>query len=115
MFEEIFESSVRSAKDFAGVFECDGESSYFYLYDLRKDEGGKVIGAIRVTTSFPGVEQDDIVVCWSRCEEFVGLFVKGTLCAVFDARNRQNFGGHCSQGNLSAIPQLIAHAFGAAF
>jgi hypothetical protein len=109
--KEIFESSVRSAGDLAGVFEHDGESGYFYLYDMHQSEGHKVSGAIRVMAALPSLEQKDFAVSWSKGEEFVGLFVKDALCAVFDARSREEFGGDYVLGLPPAIPQPILQAF----
>ena len=51
--EEIFESSVRSAGDLAGVFEFDGDTSYFYLYRVDASEGNKVLDAIKVSVGEP--------------------------------------------------------------
>ena len=46
--DEMFDSVLRSAGDFAGVFEFDGDVGYFYLYDTTQPEKHKILGAIRM-------------------------------------------------------------------
>jgi len=35
--------------DLAGVFEGDGETAYFYLYDQRRSKADMVVDAIHIT------------------------------------------------------------------
>ncbi len=58
--EEMFDSSVRSAGDFAGVFEYDGETGYFYLYDMSREESQRVLAAIRAVGTKPDFDQESI-------------------------------------------------------
>jgi hypothetical protein len=48
MTDEMFDSSIRSAGDLAGVFEYDGETGYFYLYDSVGSSNQRVLGAKRI-------------------------------------------------------------------
>lgn len=93
MSQEIFDSAVRSAGDLAGVFEYDGDVAYFYLYDLTRDEGKKIVSAIQVSPFSLDIVEADIQICWDRSEERVGLFVRQNLTAVFDVVSKINYGG----------------------
>src|SRR5688572_19291530 len=59
MPNEIFDSSLRSSEDWAGVFEFDGNTAYFYLYNEAGEQQEKVAGAIHVLTGVPDFEQQD--------------------------------------------------------
>jgi hypothetical protein len=48
MSADIFDSSVRSDGDLAGVFEYDGQTGYFYLYEVGGNAYNKVVGAYAV-------------------------------------------------------------------
>src|SRR5258708_18966734 len=84
--EEMFDSSVRSAGDFAGVFEYDGETGYFYLYDMSREESQRVLAAIRVVGTKPDFDQDSIEIKWDKAERRVGLFIRGALWAALTQR-----------------------------
>jgi hypothetical protein len=71
---EIFDSSVRSRGDLAGVFEYDGETAYFYLYDQRLPKNRLVLDAIRITSRQPDLGKADVRVEWDSGENNVGLF-----------------------------------------
>lgn len=91
--EEIFESSVRSAGDLAGVFEFDGDASYFYLYDVRGSAGKKVLEAIKISVGEPDFLPSDVIVIWSLDQRHVFLKIGEQICAAFDSDSRQKFGG----------------------
>ena len=104
MPEEIFESSVRTRGDLGCFLEADDETSYFYLYDLERDEGQKVIGAIRVCVGRPQFRQADVVVCWDKDESRAGLFIRGELWAVFNVARNSKHGGGYGIGARSSVP-----------
>jgi len=56
--EEIFKSATRSAGDFSGVFEFDGDTSYFYLYRLHAER--RIVDAIHVCSGAPDFEESEI-------------------------------------------------------
>jgi hypothetical protein len=105
--EEIFESSVRSAGDLAGVFEFDGDTSYFYLYRVGTSEGNKVVDAIKVSVGEPDYSESDIEIRWSAGESLVSLLIAGQICAVFDCDGAQKFGGDYVAGAASKVPPGI--------
>ena len=107
---DIFERSVRSAGDLAGVFEYDGETAYYYLYDQTRCDGRMVVDAIHVTSRTPDFEQEDILVEWDPTETKVGLFIKGQLWAAFDESGHK-FGGGYRSDDCSDIPSEITAAF----
>lgn len=94
---DIFESSVRSTGDMAGVFESDGEVAYFYLYIVGGQEGKKIVGAIRIPLDVNSYSESDIDIFWSEDERSVHLRILGKECASFDCRNvednQENRGG----------------------
>lgn len=105
--DEIFDSTLRSVGDFAGVFEFDGDVAYFYLYDTTKAAKEKVLGAIRVLTGTPDFEKDDIAICWDESEDRVGLLIRGRLWAAFDVATRAAYGGNYNAAGRAEIPREI--------
>lgn len=99
---KMFVDAARTRGDLAGVFEYDGESAYFYLYDMTREQTRRVLGAIHVLSGAPDFDEDDVVVCWSREEDKVGLFIHGQLWAVFDGQHK--LGGDYEPGGHPAIP-----------
>src|SRR5438105_13410587 len=61
-FGRMFKTAARTAGDFSGVLEFDGETSYFYL---RAHSPGQVLGAIHVCSGMPDFDEDDVRVLWS--------------------------------------------------
>lgn len=103
MSDEIFDSSVRSAGDLAGVFEYDGETGYFYLYETEEGEGHKVLGAIHVLSGDPDFVEVDVSIRWDSVSRRVGLFIRDVLWAVFDDC-REQYGGRYRPGARPALP-----------
>jgi hypothetical protein len=106
MIDEMFDSSVRSKGDLVGVFEYDGETAYFYLYETGRECGHKVVGAIRIMSGDPDFEQADLVIHWDAGETKVGLFIRGELCAAFES-NGAKYGGDYRRGAQAQIPTEI--------
>jgi hypothetical protein len=92
--EEIFESVSRSAGDLAGVFESDGETGYFYLYDTKAGENTRIVNAIRMFVGAPDFSEAEILIRWDIEEQNVGLFIRGNLWAAFDCDSGKKFGGN---------------------
>ncbi len=107
--EEIFESALRSAGDLAGVFEYDGETAYFYLYEASNGKQ-RVLGAIHLLSGQPNFTEAEIAVRWDGDEEHVGLFIRGELWAVFDAGGNK-LGGSYLPGAETRIPAAIQSRF----
>ena len=101
---EIFHSGVRSRGDLAGVFEYDGETGYFYLYDTGKQRGHKILDAIHVISGELDFTDADVVIRWDRPEQKVGLFIRGKLWAAFDGRHRLKYGGNYRFGAQPNLP-----------
>ena len=109
---EIFDSSVRSAGDLAGVFEYDGTTGYFYLYETEGDEGQRVLDSIHVLSGAPDFGQDDVSIRWNTTEERVGLFIRSSLWAVFDSGSRSKYGGNYQLGaRPPLLPQSVTGGF----
>lgn len=106
---DIFESQVNSDGSLAGVYEHEEEVGYFYLYDLTSTEGHKVIGSVRVSVGPFRHELDALAIRWSCDEHFVGLFIKHQLCAVFDEKSQEAFGGESEQSH--SIHESIKNTF----
>lgn len=108
---DIFKSAVRSAGDLAGVLECDEDAAWFYLYDQLRDEGG-ILGAIQICAGSVDVGAPHLLVRWDETEERVGLFIRGELWAVFDARDGSRAGGNYLPGTMPSIPSGLSRGFG---
>ena len=109
--EDMFDSSVRTAGDKAGVFEYDGETAYFYLYDTRNENARKVTAAIPVLAGASDFEEKDIAIRWDSAERRVGLFIHGQLWAVFDDKTGMKYGGHYRAHVRPEMPVEIINAF----
>jgi hypothetical protein len=108
---EMFESALRTKRDLAGVFEFDGETGYFYLYETKANEAEKVIAAIRVITGSPDFEEEDISIVWDSLERTVGLFIRARLWAAFDGQTRAEYGGNYRANAQPSIPTNVVQAF----
>lgn len=100
----IFESLIRSTGDIAGVFEFDGETSYFYLYDVNEADGKKVLDAINITSGIPDFEASDISIRWNDEENLVSLRIKDDIWAAFDCESKSKYGGNYFPGARPKLP-----------
>ncbi len=103
--EGIFESCVRGTGDLSGVFECDNETSYFYLYSVDARDGNKVLDSIKIGIGKPKYSSADIEIGWSSDESVVYLRIAGAIAAVFDCVSKERYGGDVVKG--VAIPKTI--------
>jgi hypothetical protein len=108
--DQIFESSVQVNGDLAGVFEYDGTTGYFYLYDKSKDAGSKVVDAINILSGRPDFEPSDLSIVWNKWEDAVGLYVRQKLWAVFDNKGRK-YGGNYKSNSEPNIPEDVKSRF----
>lgn len=109
--EEIFESLVRPDGKLAGVYEQDSDSGYFYLYDLQKPDGQKVVGAIQLHSGTPIIASDDVSIEWDRTGTVIGLFVKGVLWAAFSESGDKWQAGFIGDDHLREVPEWLTQAF----
>jgi hypothetical protein len=107
--DEMFDSSIRSASDFAGVFEYDGETGYFYLYEMERGQGQKILDSIHILSGKPDFVEADISVRWDFEERKVGLFIRNVLWAVFDGRAK--YGGSYEPGARPSLPPEAEKGF----
>jgi len=110
--EDVFASSVRSVGDLAGVYEHDGDTGFFYLYDTKGREGQKVLGSVRILSGHPDFTEQDVSIRWDSEEQRVGLFIRHVLWAVFDARLRVPYGGSYRLGAKPSLPSEAEEWFG---
>lgn len=92
MDNEIFISSTRSSSDFSGVFEYDGETSYFYLYSVGDPDGEKIVGAIGLPSGITKDSEVDLSIRWNKPETKVGVFLRNNLLALFNLDQRSKVG-----------------------
>jgi hypothetical protein len=109
--KEMFRSALRSTGDLAGVFEYDGDTGYFYLYETNGADGQRVVGAIPVLTMTPDFSEDDLEIRWDSADRNVGLFIRQRLWAAFDGETGAQFGGRYRAGGQPQMPPQITHAF----
>jgi len=93
----------------AGVFEHDGETGYFYLYQISNDQGSKILDSIHIVSGPAKFSEADIEIRWDRSAEKVGLFIKGQLWAMFDNANKTKQGGNFKS---NGGPSFSSDAFG---
>jgi hypothetical protein len=105
----VFQYQANSDETLAGVYEHDDDVGYFYLSELTACEGQRIVGAVQVFLGPFRHALDDLAIRWSFDGHVVALFVKGELCAAFDATRREAFGG--DSGKHDAIPQSMKHMF----
>lgn len=110
MVDEIFESNVRRKGDLAGVFEYDGETSYFYLYDQSRQKE-RVLGAIRLLSTRPDFSSEDVDIRWTADDVKVGLFIRGELWAVFDTERGKEYGGNYRPRARPELPAIATQGF----
>lgn len=80
--KQYFESAVRLAGDYAGVFECDGETSCFYLYRVDANAGQKIVHALNVGLKVSQLFDRQITVVWSENQSNVMLKVANEVIAA---------------------------------
>ena len=103
MAKELFESAVRGQEDFGGVFEYDGDTAYFYLYDMRQINE-QIVDAIHIFSGTTDLNDSDVIVQWDKGEQRVGLFLRGVQWAVFNVASKQKYGGNFKTQNRPEIP-----------
>lgn len=109
--EDMFDSQVRSSGDLAGVFEFDGETGYFYLYDSHAPDNRKVMATIHIITGKPEFSIDDLRIQWDASENWVALFIGNQLWAVFDSVSKIGYGGNYVRKGISTVPPNITNIF----
>lgn len=87
MVADIFESCTRPSGDLAGVFEFDGETSYFYLCEVSGSEI-RILDHAHIGSGVPDFTADAISIRWSAAEDKVALYIDDVLRAAFDAAPR---------------------------
>lgn len=95
----------------AGVYEHDGDTGYFYLYNSRNDDTRKVIAAIPVFTGPSDFDEKDIAIRWDPTESKVGLFIRERLWAAFDSDTGAKYGGNYRPHVDPEMPVEVAKAF----
>lgn len=83
---DVYESATDETGRFGAVFERDNETAFFYLLDMREQNGGRIISAFnaKLVTEIPA--DAPVSIGWNPSGVVVGLFVSGKLSAVFDLR-----------------------------
>jgi len=107
MQTDLFINSVRSTGDLAGVFEYDGETGYFYLYQTKGTSGTKIIDTIHIVSGVVDFTRDVISIQWDDSQTKVALFIRNGMWAVFDCTLHQKFGGDYRVGGSPAIPTSV--------
>jgi hypothetical protein len=102
----LVESAIRERGDLAGAFEYDGQTGYFYLYDVREEENRKVLAFIRVISGNTDLADLEVSIRWDDRQERVGLFLRGVQWAAFVAPSGAKHGGNCGAHASADIPAL---------
>ena|SRR5579864_405611 len=110
MANDICEGVLRPQGDLAGVFEYDGETSYFYLYEPDDPKGIGIKGHIHVTSRRPDFAAHDVAITWNRTASMVGLRIRGQLWAVLSAAG-DKYGGDYKPRGAPSIPASVLATF----
>ena len=105
---EMFDSTVRSSGDLAGVFEYADGAGYFYLYEISESQEDKVVDFIQVNSRIADFDESDIAIVWDGAEERVGLFIRDVLWAVFDVVTERKYGGNYERDGEPEIPSALS-------
>jgi hypothetical protein len=103
--QDIFDSAIRSPGDLAGVFEYDGETGYFYLFEVGGRGGARILSAIHIVSGPLNVGDAEIDVRWDESEDRVGLFIRNTLSAVFNVADAGKYGGDYDRRRVPSVPR----------
>jgi hypothetical protein len=109
MTDEIFRSSDQNGNHAFGVFEYDGEVGYFYLYDQSR-LSNNVVAHVRIIAGRIDFNDRDMEITWSKDRNYLGLYIKNTLWAVFDT-NGIKYGGNYVSGGRPDIPSAVVAMF----
>jgi hypothetical protein len=105
--DEYFDSSMRPSGDIAGVFEFDGETGYFYLYEMSSDGENKIKGALNIHIDNVTFAPSDVLINWSSDWNITYLKISNKVYAVFDCRSGIGYSGNISTGVEAVIPLSI--------
>jgi hypothetical protein len=105
---DIYESAVNALGDHAGIFEYDGKTGYFYLYEIVTANHQRITAAIQVLTGIADFKKEHVAIRWTNGETMVGLFIRGELVAAFDSRTSAKYGGDFQAGSQIAANILAA-------
>ena len=111
MAGRFFKRRTRSTRDYAGAFEYDGETAYFYLWKGPSDPDSKITGCIHVLTGAPDFHKGDIEIRWNADETMVGLFIRQQLWAAFDSTSEEPYGGDYRANADPILPMAVASSF----
>ena len=104
---DIFLDSVRESGDLAGVLECDGDTCYFYLYQLGRS--ARVLNHVYVCGGAAPFVEEELRIVWSDDEGAVALCVGGVVWAAFDGGKA--FGGQYTRLGRPSVPQTLVDRF----
>jgi hypothetical protein len=83
---DVYESEIDDAGRFGAVFERNDQTAYFYLLDLRSERGAQVVSTFNAETITKMPANTLVSIRWSSHAAAVGLFIGGSLLAIFDLR-----------------------------
>lgn len=86
MSKDVFVAEEREPGGLAGVFEYDGETAYFYIYDRARPSGKQIIAASHIKSGTWDLREEDVEIRWSSHGNEVHLFVRAEIRAAFDIR-----------------------------
>lgn len=101
---DVYESAIDEAGRFGAVFERDDETAYFYLLDMTKQDGERIVSTFNARTVTELPADTPVSVRWSSSFAAVGLFVGGALSAIFDLRTAVPTGRWADPEDSSLFP-----------
>ena len=104
-------AETRTDGDYAGVFEYDGQSGYFYLVEMEGELTKKVTGALRIMTGPACFTEGQCKIKWDAEQRRVALFIMGTIWALFDLVSGSRYWGDLMLGDAPTIPPELLGGF----
>ncbi len=86
MSKDVLVAEEREPGGLAGVFEYDGETPYFYLYNRARPSGKQIVAASHIKSGTWDLREEDVEIRWSDHGYEVQLFVRAQIRAAFDIR-----------------------------
>jgi hypothetical protein len=83
---DVYESAIDDLGRYGAVFERDDEAAYFYLLDLRRERGAQIVSTFNAETIAKLPANTLVSIKWCSPVTAVGLFIGGSLSAIFDLR-----------------------------
>jgi hypothetical protein len=103
MASTLYKSSL-GPEGVGAFFEVEDGVGWFYLYDDNRAKTQKIATALKVCSPGHGLKGKDIKLVWDKSGVKVGLQLRGSVWAVFDAKTRKSYCSHYTPHGKPSLP-----------